>query len=128
MFADQSPPSGSPADSQTERDRDNNTVSRVYKTVEGHPPVVWTHPPTFPSGRLSLSSVLDSVVPTNELAVILFQQSPDSKEVWCDIAGKPWLKLVEPPPPNQYYSSSTVSMYCEVVYLGTWKKGTNRDD
>lgn len=116
LFAQPSTPSGSPSDSQVERDEETHTVSRVYETVDGNPSVVWTHPPTFSGGRLSLSGVLDPVVPTNQLAVILFHQEPDSGEVWCNVAGKPWLKIVGPPPPGAYYSRSSASMYCTVVY------------
>ena len=118
LFSDdiQSPSSGSPADSKLERDSESNTVSRVYETVAGNPSVIWTHPPSFVGNRLTMAGTLDSVVPTDELAVILFHQPSDSQDEWCGIAGKPWLKLVEPPPPNSRYRTSTTSMWCEVIY------------
>ena len=111
-----SPSSGSRADSNFKRDSEAGTASRVYKTVEGNPSVVWTEAPNLADYMLTMAGTVDSVVSTNELAVILFYQLPDSSEQWCGTAGKPWLQLVKPAPDNSYYAESNTSMWCEVTW------------
>ena len=110
------PSSGSSADSIAERDRERGTVSRVYETVEGNPSVTWTETPNLVDDTLTLVGTVDSVVRTNDLSVILYYKSPDSQENWCGVVGKPWLSIVEPPPPNTSYTSSNTSMWCEITY------------
>ena len=110
------PPSGSTADSNIEREIESGAVSRVYETVEGNPSVIWTEAPNFVDATLILAGTVDPVVSTWDLSVTLFYQPTDSREQWCGIVGKPWLSIVEPPPPFSSYKSSNTSMWCEVTY------------
>ena len=94
----------------------SSNKNKVNLTESGNPSVVWTTAPELRNRTLRLEGTVDDVVSTNDLSVTLYHQSEDSRETFCDVRGKPWMKVVEPLPAGSYYVGSATSMWCTVTY------------